>query len=129
MKSNKKNNLGLTKRQEQVLPILLSSNSYEEAARIAEISPKQIYQWLKEDNFKNELKKRRHEIFCEALSFLKSSITKASKTLTSLLETSDDRLKMQVADKIINNAFKGSELLDFEERISLLEKHLDEKRN
>lgn len=96
----------LTKRQQQVLPFILSSNSYEEAAKLANISPKQIYQWLKEDNFKNELQKRRKEIFEEALYFLKSSITKASKTLMSLLETSDDRLKMQVANKIIKNAFK-----------------------
>ena len=36
---------------------------------------------------------------------------------------------LQVADKIINNAFKGSELLDFEERILLLEKHLEEKKD
>lgn len=127
MKSNTKSLL--TKRQEQVLPFLLSSPSYEEAARKADISPKQIYQWLKEVNFKSELKKRRHEIFCEALSFLKGSIIKASQALISLLETSDNRLKMQVADKIINNAFKGSELLDLEERILRLEKHLEEKKD
>ena len=124
-KGNTTNNL--TKRQEQVLPILLSSTSYEEAARRAKISPKQIYEWLKEDNFKKELMKRRNEIFCEALHFLKSSIIKATKTLVSLLETSDDRLKMQVADKIINNAYKGAELINLEERISLLEEQIEKK--
>jgi DNA-binding CsgD family transcriptional regulator len=117
----------LTKRQEQVLPILLSSPSYEEAARQAKVSPKQIYEWLKNDLFKQELTKRRHEVFNEALAILKSSIMNATESLISLLNTSDERLKMQVADKLINNAFKSTELLDFEERISLIEKRLEEK--
>jgi DNA-binding CsgD family transcriptional regulator len=127
MKSKINRTSSLTKRQEQVLPILLSSPSYEEAARQAKVSPKQIYEWLKNDLFKQELTKRRHEMFCEALALLKSSVMNATESLISLLNTSDERLKMQVADKLINNAFKSAELLDFEERISHIEKRIEEK--
>lgn len=37
----------LSKRQLQALPYLLSCPSYEEAAKATKISPKQIYEWLK----------------------------------------------------------------------------------
>jgi hypothetical protein len=127
MKSKINSTKVLTKRQEQVLPFILSSPSYEEAARKAKISPKQIYQWLKEDEFKNELIRKRNEIFRESLAFLKNSVLRASQTLICLLDSTDDRLKMQAADKILNNAFKGAELFDLEERLDCLEKRIKDK--
>ena len=126
MESNE--NISLTPRQMQVIPYILSSCSIEEAARRAEISPKQIYEWLKINDFKQELNNRRDEIFCEGLSFLKSSVSRASQTLVSLLDASDERLKMQVADKIINNACKAAELLDFEQRIAILEQKVKDEK-
>jgi len=129
MKSNEYSTNLLTKRQLQVLPFILSTSNYEKAARQAKISPKQIYEWLKDDNFKQELQKRQNEIFNHALGNLKSSVTKAIETLIHLLDSSDDRLRMHVADKIINNACKCIEFLDFEERLSLLENQIIEKED
>ena len=42
-----KSDAELTKRQSQVLPFLLACPTYEEAARQAHVSVKQIYSWLK----------------------------------------------------------------------------------
>lgn len=50
-----KGNIGLTKRQLQVLPYLLACPTYEEAARQGNVSVKQIYCWLKISAFKTEL--------------------------------------------------------------------------
>jgi len=58
MESNENlGSLGLSSRQFQVLPHILFSPSLEEAARRAEISPKQIHEWLKEPSFHQELKR------------------------------------------------------------------------
>lgn len=48
----------LTKRQLQVLPYLLACGTYEEAARQANISVKQIYCWLRTSVFREELDRR-----------------------------------------------------------------------
>lgn len=128
MKSKEKSTL--TPRQWQVLPHLLSSPSYEEAARRSGICPKQIYSWLKQPHFLEELKKQRHRAFCDALTFLKSGTQKAAETLISLLHDDEDpRIRLLASDKILANAFKTNELLDFEERLSLLEQRTESAMN
>ncbi len=124
MKSNE--NGKLSPRQLQVLPHLLTCPSYEEAARRSGISPKQIYSWLKEPAFQDELKKQRNSIFCEALSSLKAAVHKAVQTLISLLEDGDPRIRLLASEKILLNTFKGTEFLGIEERIKALEE-LSEK--
>lgn len=122
MKSNEiTSSLELSKRQLQALPYILSSPSYEEAARAAKISPKQIYEWLKDPSFQKELKKQRTNIFCDALTILKANTQKAIQTLISLLDDEDPRIRLLASEKILFNAFKGIEFLDLEERIGALE--------
>jgi hypothetical protein len=49
----------LTKRQLQVLPYLLACGTYEETARQAKISVKQISCWLRTSAFREELDRKR----------------------------------------------------------------------
>ncbi len=119
MKSNE--NSKLSQRQIQVLPHLLHSPSYEEAARRAGITSKQIYSWLKQPEFQEELKKQRNSIFCDALGALKAGSQKAIQTILYLLDDKDPRIRLLAAEKILSNAFKGTELMDIEERLSALE--------
>ena len=66
-----KSHAELTKRQLQVLLYLLSCPTYEEAARQANVSVKQIYCWLKTPTFRAELDNRRNEAIEEAVNKLK----------------------------------------------------------
>jgi hypothetical protein len=118
MKSKKNQ---LTQRQQQVIPHILSSSSYEEAARRANISSKQIHKWLQDPAFKNELLKRRTQAYNEALYTLKTSSTKAVETLTTLLIGEDPKVRLTAADKILTHALKGVEYLGFEERLNEVE--------
>ena len=111
----------LTKRQEQVLPIILSSTSYEEAARKAKISPKQIYEWLKDDCFREELAQQRNAMFSEAMETLKITSQKAVQTFLNLLDHDNAKIKLSAADKILSFTFKGKEILEIEKRITSLE--------
>ena len=117
-----KENPNLSPRQLQTIPYLLSSPSYEEAARRSGISSKQIHSWLKQPQFVDELKRLRNNAFCNALLLLKLSTQKAVETLITLLDNEDPRIQLIASEKILSNAFKGSELYEIEERIAALEK-------
>ncbi len=56
------------------LPYLLSTTSYEEAAQKLGISAKQVYSWLKNLLFQQELTRLRNEAFAEALKTLKYGV-------------------------------------------------------
>ncbi len=124
MKSYEKQKL--TPRQLQVLPHILASPTYEEAAKRAKITTKQIHEWLLNPSFKVELTQRRTEAYCDALSILKTSSSKAVETLTSLLDNEDPRIRLSAADKILSHTLKGVEYLGFEERLSQVENQVDQ---
>lgn len=111
----------LTKRQLQVLPFLLACPTYEEAARQAHVSVKQIYCWLRTSAFKAELDRRRNEIIEEAVNKLKYHTTKAADTLVSLLSHSNPTIQRGVANDLLNHVAKFIELREIEERIQFLE--------
>ncbi len=116
-----KSHAELTKRQLQVLPYLLSCPTYEEAARQARVSVKQIYCWLKTSAFKVELDRRHNEIIEEAVNKLKYNTTKAADTLVSLLSHSNPTIQRGVANDVLNHVAKFVELREIEERIQFLE--------
>lgn len=115
-----KSHAELTKRQLQALPYLLSCPTYEEAARQANVSVKQIYCWLKTSAFKTELDRKRKEIIEEAINKLKYNTTRAADTLVSLLSHSNPTIQRGVANDLLNHVAKFIELHEIEERIQLL---------
>jgi hypothetical protein len=46
----------LTERQRRLIPFLLTSRSTEEACRRARINKSTVYEWMKDEAFRNELK-------------------------------------------------------------------------
>jgi hypothetical protein len=116
-----KSHAELTKRQLQVLPYLLSCPTYEEAARQANVSVKQIYCWLKTPTFRAELDSRRNEVIEEAINKLKYNTTRAADTLVSLLSHSNPTIQRGVANDLLNHVAKFIELHEIEERIQILE--------
>lgn len=75
----------LTKLQLQALAYLLACSTYEEAARQAHVSVKQI---------KAELDRRRNEIIEESVNKLKYHTTKAADTLVNLLSHSNPTIQL-----------------------------------
>jgi hypothetical protein len=122
MKSNESGEL--SRRQLQVLPYLLSSPSYEEAARRAGINVKQIFAWMKNTKFKQELRLNQGLIFAEAISALKAATQSAVQTLIACLADQDSRVRLSAAEKILVNAYKGLELYELEERLRVIESRI-----
>lgn len=126
MKSNR--NEGLTPRQIRVLPHLLASPTYEEAAKRAGISVKQIFIWLRDPNFQKELRKHQGLIFASSISTLKAATERAVQTLINCLGDTDSRVRLSAAEKILTNAYKGMEICEIEERLQAIENNIEKAK-
>ena len=124
MKGNE--NTKLSSRQIQALPYLLSASSYEGAAQKLGISAKQIYSWLKNPLFQQELTRLRNEAFAEALKTLKYGAQKAVSTLIGSLDDPNPKIRLTAAEKILSNAFHAVDFCEMEDRLMQIEKRVDQ---
>ncbi len=113
----------LTRRQLHVLPFLISNPTVESAAKQSGVSSKQIFDWLNQPIFRQELENRKNEGVNQAVDRLKLTASKACDTLISLLDTAQsDSIKHRVAVDMLNMTLKFMEFKDVEQRIRKLEK-------
>ena len=121
----KSDNLSLSIRQQQALPIFASNLTIEEACERAGISRNTFYEWLKEPQFKLELERLRNEIVNEAVNHLKMTSTKAAKTLGDLLERDDSpTVQRAAANDVLGHVMKFMELKELEDRLADIERHI-----
>jgi len=117
-------NPSLTDRQRRVIPHLLTSPSTEEACRRARINKTTVYEWLKDDSFRNELKAQRDAVIERALDSLKANIAKATETLVKHLDSVRESISIRAAEDLIEFAQKALEHEELEGRIQALEEKL-----
>ena len=121
-------NTKLTDRQLSVIPYLLTSPSTEEACRRARIHKTTVYEWLRNQTFREELKRQRDEVIERALDSLKASIAKATKTLVKHLDSKRENISIRAAESIIDFAQKALEHEQLEKRIEALEEQMAERQ-
>jgi transposase len=105
----------------------LESSSIEEAAKKAKVSRASIYNWLKNEKFKEILKKEREALFVESLEVLRQATRKAANVLINLLKSNDETTKRLAAKEIINLTLRTTEIWDLEERMSKIEEIVEQK--
>jgi hypothetical protein len=94
-------NKELTPRQKRVIPFLLAAPSIEEGCKRAHVSKAAVYEWLKQEIFKGELKRQRDAITERALDSLKANIAKATETLVKHLDSEHENISIRAAESII----------------------------
>jgi AcrR family transcriptional regulator len=114
----------LTARQARVIPYLLAAPSFEEGCKRAGVSKTTAYTWLKEEIFRQELKRQRDELIERALNSLKANIAKATETLVKHLDSKRENISIRAAESIISFAQKAIEFENLEKRIEALEERL-----
>jgi hypothetical protein len=117
-------NKELTPRQKRVIPFLLAAPSIEEGCKRAHVSKAAVYEWLKQEIFKGELKRQRDAITERALDSLKANIAKATETLVKHLDSEHENISIRAAESIIEFAQKALEHEELERRIEALEAKL-----
>lgn len=117
----------LTRRQLHVLPFLISNSTVESAAKQSGVSPKQIFGWLNQAAFRQELESRKNEVVNQAVDRLKATASKACETLIHLLEHAEsESVRHRVAIDLLSMNLKYMEFKDVEQRIRRLEDAIKE---
>jgi hypothetical protein len=70
----------LTARQRKAIPLLLTL-PVEKSCEEANLSKQTVYTWLKQDAFKNEIRRCRDELMQNTIETFKANVTKAAQTL------------------------------------------------
>lgn len=110
----------LTARQRKAIPLLLSL-PVERACDEAGLSKQTVYTWLKQDAFKNEIRRCRDELMQNAIETLKANVTKATETLVRHMDSEKETISIRAAMSIIQYAQRAIEEEDLEQRIQALE--------
>jgi TATA-binding protein-associated factor Taf7 len=122
-----KDRSSLTRRQLYALPFLINNPSIELAAKQSGVSAKQIFDWLNQPAFRQELENRKNEAVNQAVDRLKATASKACETLIGLLDHAEsESVRHRVAIDMLNMTLKYMEYKDVEQRIRKLEDAITE---
>jgi hypothetical protein len=111
----------LSSRQQRAIVFLISSPTQEEACRGAGVTRETINKWMKDPAFENELENQRQLVFVEALNTLMQSVNQAVLTLRSLLDSSNEGVRLRASLHFIRLGLKVREELELEDRLQSLE--------
>ncbi len=117
----------LSDKQLRVIPHLLAAASIEEGCKQAKVGKATVYEWLKNETFRNELKRHREDIVTGALETLKANVTRATAALVGLLDSQNESIRHRTAKDIIEFTLRSAENESLEERIDSLEERLKEQ--
>ena len=101
--------------------------SIEEGCKRARVSKGAVYDWLKDDGFKAELRRQREQLTAIALDTLKAGIAKATVMLVNHLDSERENISIRAAESIITFAQKALEHEGLEKRLEALEERIKQQ--
>jgi hypothetical protein len=116
----------LTRKQEQAIAALLSEATVMAAAEKAGVAEVTLHRWLKQEEFLSAYRAARREVVEKAVAQMQQSSWAASTTLIRLLGSGSDSVRLRAAQTILDQANRGLEMLDFEERLAALERQQEQ---
>jgi hypothetical protein len=117
----------LTRKHEQAIAALLSTPSIPAAAKVAGIGEATLWRWLQLPDFAAAYRAARRQVVERAVSELQAATGEAVETLKRNLTCENPAVEIRAAQIIIEQAIKGVELVDLQERVERLEGLLAEQ--
>jgi hypothetical protein len=111
----------LTRKMEQAIGALLATATLAEAAQAAGVSEATLRRWLKLPGFRRAFLDARRQVVEGVVTGLQRVATKAVATLERSLDCENPGVEVRAALGIMEQAFRGLELLDLAERVEQLE--------
>ncbi len=111
----------LTEKQRTVITKVIGSRTITDGLRKAGVSRTTFYDWLRDDDFKQEIERQRREVTKQAFDDLRAGLTEAITVLRALLQSKEESIKLRAATTIVENVLKSIELTEIEDRICRLE--------
>jgi hypothetical protein len=112
---------GLTEKQEAAITALLTEKTHVEAAKKAGIGEATLRRYLTQPEFVAAYRQARRAIVEDAVTALQKAATAAVKTLERNLDCGNLVVETRAAQLVLEQAFRGAELLDLAQRIEELE--------
>lgn len=120
--------MAISPKQAKAIPILLSSDCIEVAAKQAGVTKNTIYTWLKQPDFNQALADARKKLLDKALDKLTGISMKAVNTLEQLLNAESEAVRRAAANDVLGHAIKYKEVAEIETRLESVEKIILERR-
>ena len=111
----------LNRKQEQAIAALLSASSIKAAAAICDMAEVTLWRWLQLSDFQTAYRAARRQIVERAVSELQAACGEAVETLKRNLHCENPAVEIRAAQIILEQAIKGVELVDLQERVEHLE--------
>ncbi len=117
----------LSRKQEQAIAALLSAPTIKDAGVACGVSEVSLWRWLQLPEFAAAYRAARRQVVERAISELQSACGEAVDTLKRNLTCEQPSVEIRAAQVILEQAIKGVELIDLQERIERLETMIDEQ--
>lgn len=112
---------GFTQKQESVLAALLTEVTMEQAAKKAGVSNTTLWRYLQLPAFRTAYQQARRQIVEESIALLQRASKRAVATLVKNLDSGSPSVEVTSARVILEQSFRGVELLELQERVQMLE--------
>lgn len=116
-------------KQERFAVALMSTSTITEAYTMAKITNSTAHKYLNDPGFKEYYMQLRREAMQQATNKLQQSAILAVETLENVMtdiENSTSSARVQAARAVLENAYRGLEVDDIQQRIEQLENKLNE---
>lgn len=102
---------------EVIIAALLQSGSMKEAAAAAGVSPRTIYDRMKDNEFRAEYMTAKNDIMRKAVFSMNEKLAQAVDTIAEIMTDKDNNpaIRLQAAQTLMNNAGKYSTILQEKE--------------
>jgi hypothetical protein len=111
--------------EDRALAALLSETTIVKAAAAAGISESTLARWLAEPSFRARYREARRRVVEQAISSLQRATGEAVETLRRNLTCGVPAAEISAAKAIVDQAFRGLEVIDLASRIEQLERGTD----
>lgn len=117
----------LSRKQEQAIAALLSADTIKAAAASCGISEVSLWRWMQLPEFQAQYRQARRQVVERAVSELQAATGEAVETLRRNLHCENAAVEIRAAQIIIEQAVKGIELIDLQERLDRLESIMESR--
>ncbi len=111
----------LNRKQEQAIAALLSASSIKAAATSCGMAEVTLWRWLQLPDFQTAYRAARRQVVERAVSELQAACGAAVETLKRNLHCEQPSVEIRAAQVILEQAVKGVELIDLQQRVDRLE--------
>jgi uncharacterized protein (UPF0147 family) len=113
-------------KKDEAIQAMLSHSSIPAAAKAIGVGDKTLWRWTQKEEFQVELKEVRRSLVQHASVRLQTSMVEAVTTLRTVMNDSNSPASVRVsaARAVLDMGYNSIEAEDFEERLSVLERHV-----